>query len=99
MSGTPGRRYDEKETRKILRRAGEIQSATIGGSADGVSLDELQRAAAAAGFDPELIAQAAAEIDNPSDRASWTGSSGRVHLERSIEGELHEDTWLQMVTK
>lgn len=99
MPNPSGRRYDEKETRKILRRAGEIQSATVGGSSDGVSLDELQRAAAAAGFDPELIAQAAAEIDNSSEGGSWTGSKGRVHLERSIEGEPTEDTWLQMVTR
>lgn len=98
MPNPSGRRYDEKETRKILRRAGEIQSATIGGSSDGVSLDELQRAAAAAGFDPELIAQAAAEIDSPSEGASWMGSPGRVHMERTIEGELTEDAWLQMVT-
>lgn len=90
------RRYGEKETRKILQRAGEMQSADV--AKDGVSLEELQQVAATVGFDPALVARAAEELDaRQGSKAGLMGATGRVDLEEVVAGELTEERWGEMV--
>jgi hypothetical protein len=68
------RRFNEKETALILRRAAQLQAKETGTSSihEGFSLPELETAAGDAGVSPEFVRMAAAEV-------AGHGSSARVN--------------------
>ena len=94
----PERRFDEKEVGQILSKAAAVQS----GSSDpdslrGITLEELQRVAQEVGLDPREIGRAAKSLE--SDRkVQRNRSANSVLLQQSVEGELSEEMWEQLVT-
>jgi hypothetical protein len=93
------RRYSEKETGEILRRAAERQAATYDGDPDkGLTLAEIQRVAGEVNISPDLIAAAAAEMDRPRE-PSWFYVPSARQFERVIDGELDEVGWEAVVAE
>lgn len=102
------RRYDDEEVREILVRATELKPelpALASGSpaADGLTLTELQTAAAEAGIDPDRVAAAAHEL--VVDRAVLTPSATRLgvpvstsHVVR-MPRMLTSDEWDRFVVR
>jgi len=93
------RRYDDKEVGEILKAAAEMQSGLAkSGSADGLTLDELQRVAAEIGINPAHIGRAANELDSlPKGKSS--NKSDSILLEKSINGELSDEAWEELETE
>jgi exoribonuclease R len=101
---TPVRRYGDKEVRRLLQRAAEIQKqesvreyADDGG---GLTLADLQEVAAEAGIHPKYIQQAAAGIEQskPSGFASkLAGTELTITVERVVPGELPEEGFEQAI--
>lgn len=93
------RRYSEDDARRIFARVAERQSAH--GPADaGLSLADLQEAARAAGLDPALVVQAAAELDRAAPVPQrLAGAPVEVSVSRVIPGRLTDDAWAAMVAE
>ena len=90
------RRYSEEEAQRIFALVADRQRAASG--AEGLSLEELEEAARAAGLDPNLVAVAAAELDAAShDEKTLVGAPVEVVRTRLLDGELSEDAWASMV--
>jgi hypothetical protein len=90
------RRYSEEEAQRIFALVADRQRATSG--AEGLSLEELEEAARAAGLDPSLVAVAAAELDAaPHDEKRLLGAPIEVVRTRLLDGPLSEDAWASMV--
>lgn len=97
------RRYSDDEISAIFRRATEVQQRTPQAlpPSEGMSLAELQSIGREAGISPELVAQAARELDQPATpRVSKflgipTGVARTVQLER----RLSDDEWDALVVK
>ena len=90
------RRYSEEEAQRIFALVADRQRTASG--AEGLSLEELEEAARAAGLDPGLVAVAAAELDAaPHDEKTLLGAPTEVVRTRLVEGELSEDAWASMV--
>lgn len=90
-------RYGEEETSAILRRAAEMQSRRLGESAEagnGLSLAEIERAAADIGIRPEFIRAAVAEQEG---RRVHFVPSGVFELRRALQGPITEALWREMV--
>ena len=84
------RRYSDREVALILRRAAELQESVQEESASGgLTLGEIKGIGAAAGIDPELIAQAANALppDEP-QRGWWRPAASRFHFSETVDGEL-----------
>jgi hypothetical protein len=84
------RRFSDREFALILRRAAELQESVQEESASGgLTLSEMKGIGAAAGIDPELIAQAAATLpgDEPA-RGWWRAAASRFHFSETVEGHL-----------
>lgn len=66
----PKRIYSEKEVAQLIRRAVELESDRTGsdssGSNKGLTIEDLEKIAADSGIDPELMSQAAEELENSS---------------------------------
>ncbi len=90
------RRFTEEEARRIFARVAERQRAGAGADA-GLSLEELEEAARAAGLDATLIAAAAAELDTAPDERTIAGAPVEVARSRIVPGVIDDDTWGQMV--
>lgn len=90
------RRFSEDEARRIFARVAERQSRTAPHAA-GLSLDELEEAARAAGLDPALVVQAAAELDGAAPARSLAGAPVEVRVSRVVPGELTDDVWAGIV--
>jgi hypothetical protein len=91
------RKFTEKETGAILRRAAELQAEEEGvSSGDGASLAQLQQAAAELGIKPEIIAKAAADIAggriSPTTSSFW-GSPRKIEMERIVGYPITEESW------
>ena len=93
-------RFSEKEVNAILRRAVEMQAAKSvglrGDQPDGVSLSQLQQAAAELGLDPAVVGQAAAELSSSSRDSSIVsilGGPWRLDLERVIGRKVTAEEW------
>ncbi len=97
----PARRYDEKHTDAILRRAAELQaSGGVGATGDrGLTLAEMEAIAREAGIDPALIRRAATEVDHraAAKSSSFFGAPLRLGLERVVPGEVTDEAWGEMV--
>lgn len=93
------RRYTEDDARRIFARVAEQQTAQ--GPADGgLSLADLQEAARAAGLDPALVVQAAAELDRTSPVPQRLGGAPvELTVSRVIPGRLTDDVWAAMVAE
>ena len=97
----PARRFTEKETETILRRAAELQAS--GGveatGEKGLTLTEMESIAREAGLDPALIRKAALEIEQGKAAKSspFFGVPLRLSLERVVPGEITEDAWGTMI--
>lgn len=97
----PRRLYDQKEVGAILRRASELQGADDPDRLPGLSLDELRQVATEAGIDPRYIGQAIDDLASGGDRSrsNFWGGPLSLTVERTIEGEIDEAVWEQMVSE
>src|SRR5687767_4431886 len=89
-------RYGEEETSAILRRAAEMQARRLGESseaANGLSLAEIERAAADIGIRPEFIRAAVAEQTGP--RIHFV-PRGTFELRRVLSGSVSEALFREM---
>jgi len=94
-----GRRYDDREVARILKRATEIRTETRTlarvGEEDGLTLRELEEIAAEAGIDVSHLRQAAVELDVGRTEGGWgerlTGAPYTLVQEVEVEVELDED--------
>lgn len=93
------RRYSEDDARRIFARVAERQTAR--GPADGgLSLADLQEAAHAAGLDPSLVAQAAAELDRAAPVPQrLAGAPVELSVARVVPGTLTDDVWAAIVAE
>ena len=92
------RQYTEQEIRAILQRAGKLQEArTPGGiGSGGTTLAQLQQAASELGLDPDLIAQAAREVETEetATKGSWLlGGPWKVDYDQILPGTVTEESW------
>jgi hypothetical protein len=93
----PSRRYSDEEVRRLLERASELESqeASLPARREGLTLAELEAIAGEAGIDPQLLRQAALELDSSGDpglpapgRASGLlGAPLSLHLQRVFPAE------------
>lgn len=95
------RRYSDREVAMILKRSAELQEAPPARRSDpsGLSLSDLEAAAAEAGLDPALVRQAAAEHDAlvPQRVNSLLGAPTTLLLERVVEGEVGDELYHSLV--
>lgn len=92
------RRFSEEEAQRIFALVAERHRAASSAGA-GLSLAELEEAAEAAGFDPSLVAAAAAELDAaPHPERTLAGAPVEVIRHRVVAGPLDDDAWAQMVS-
>ena len=97
----PSRRYDDEAVRSVLELATKIQEEEAGRGrgpdGEGLTLAQIQEAAAEAGIDPEYVQRAAARMDyfeSPEPGLQWAGTPLTIRTERIIPGEItHEDFW------
>lgn len=101
---TPVRRYGDKEVRRLLQRAAELQKQEsvreYGDDAGGLTLADLQEVAAEAGIHPRYIQRAAAGIEGsgPSGLAArLAGTELTITVERIVPGELPEEGFEQAI--
>ncbi|MEL6443425.1 MAG: hypothetical protein AAFQ86_04240 [Bacteroidota bacterium] len=99
-------RFTERDARAILKRAAERQhraDLSAEARANGLSLTDLERAAAAAGIDPEHVAGAIrdAERVEPETEPGFTdrmiGKPTSLRRQRVIPGRLDEALWQKLV--
>lgn len=90
------RTFTEAEAQRVFARIAEQQRAADT-PAGGLSLDDLEEAARAAGLDPSLVASAAAELDAPISSKTLLGAPVAVSRQRLIRGTLSDETWETMV--
>ena len=92
------RRYSDDEGAEIFARASETEQQTRRQlpARDGLTLTELQRIGQEAGIAPELVAQAARSLDQPSQPETPVflglplGAARTVHLERRMTDQEWE---------
>ncbi len=90
------RTFTEAEAQRIFARIAE-QQRVAGTPAGGLSLDDLEEAARAAGLDSSLVASAAAELDAPIVSKTLLGAPVEVSRQRLIRGTLSDEMWEAMV--
>lgn len=100
MSNEP--RYSQDQVETILRRAAELQAQSLGPgeSRGGMTLDEVEAAAAEAGLDRALVRRAATDVagggggsaalvEADANRARpWLGGPLEWRIERTVPGEF-----------
>jgi hypothetical protein len=92
------KQFTDQQVSAILKRAVELQ-ASRGAAPDiatGISLAQLQQAAAELGIDPAVIAEAASELESgspPTCRSPIWGGPWAVDLERTVPGRVTEEEW------
>jgi hypothetical protein len=101
LTPPPGRRFNEKEVARIIKRASELQEEEAPAeSSNGMSLAELEQVAREAGLDPALVRRAATDLDTRvSDQqpSRLVGAPTTLRLERTIDGELPPEEFESMV--
>ena len=95
MSDHSIRRYNEKETRWLLERAGQLERSTERSARHDLTLPDLESIALEAGLDPALLRQAARELDagKPSASTKIMGAPLRLVFERTVSFELSEEAF------
>ena len=95
----PERRFDNKEVGEILKTAAEIQSGlSMSGSAEGMTLTELQAVAQEVGIDSRHITRAANELVSVTDVKKQKGSDS-FFFQNSVKGQLSQEGWEEIVTE
>ena len=87
------RLYGEDETGEILRRAAQLD-AKKQHERPALSLDEIEAIARDSGIDPQLVRQAARDVQSKrssSASAKWLGAPVRFSVERVVDGEVTTD--------
>lgn len=96
-------RFTDKEVALILRRAAELEKrapSAAGLSAKGLTLADLKEIAGEAGIDPELVAQAVAELASSKGLRSGSLLGGPEPVQREVRatrGELTKTGMGQLV--
>ncbi len=89
------RRYTDEEVARLLQRASDLDRESGGRAlARGLSLGELREVAAEAGIDPDMVTQAAAELDHrarPDPGRLLLGGPGALRRTTSIPGSVDRD--------
>ena len=92
MNPSSPRHYGDDDVRQLLERATQLQQAgEPEHSEEGVTLAELEEAAAEVGIRPRYIRRAAALLSNPA-KARFA-IFGRQSPHRLIQGELGDEDW------
>ncbi len=97
------RLYDEKQIGAILKRTAELGEDVSRPVADGLTLAEIQQLAADAGLNPQLVAQAAAELSVPSnlkrasDKPDLFGGPLAHVADIDLAFAISQDTWERML--
>ena len=104
---SPSRRYSDEEVQRLLTRAAELESQGISLPArvSGPSLAEIEAIASEAGINPDLIRQAARELDSPSggvtvltpQSSAFLGAPTVFELERTVPGEAPQSVLERLV--
>ena len=93
--------YDEKDVKKILAQAFELQNRTAGipTSGEKLSLDEIEEIVRESGLSPEYVRQAVLEYEGiPIEEPFFldTGNNYDVELLGFAKGELDLKTWAEL---
>ena len=90
------RQFTEAEAQRVFARVAERQraQATTDG---GLTLEDLEDAARAAGLDPSLVAAAAAEVDSPAPARGLLGAPTETVRQRVVRGRVSDEAWERMV--
>lgn len=96
--------YDEKDLKRILTRAFDIQNRTKGsdlvlGSHEKLSLEEIEEIASESGLSPEFVRQAVVEFEGVPIEAPFfldTGNRHEIELLGFAKGKLDQQTWAEM---
>lgn len=87
-------RFDEQQIGAILQKAAEMQSSLApGADQSGLTLAELQKVASEVGIEPHLVERAAKEVVLGGSQTSAAAGM----LDKTIEGELSEEGWEEIV--
>lgn len=95
------RHYGDEEVRQLLEHATQLQQAgEPEDPEEGVTLAELEEAAAEVGIRPRYIRRAAALLGNPGAKADsaiskWLG----VSPHRLIQGEIGDEDWNSLIVE
>ena len=94
------RRYSEEEAQRIFAHVAERQRDALASDV-GLSIEDLQEAARAAGLDPDLVLQAAVSLDAPAPERSQTLLSAPVEVvrQRRIPEPVSDETWAEIVAE
>ncbi|MEL6614757.1 MAG: hypothetical protein AAFQ43_03415, partial [Bacteroidota bacterium] len=95
------RRFTEEEVRRVFAAVAERQSSARADET-GLSLAEMQEAAAASGLDPALVAAVAAEMvggGDPDEIPEFLGAPLAVRKTRVLPLRLDDETWTRVVTE
>lgn len=89
------RLFSEEEVAKVIRRAAELEAARTrnakGNPNAGLSVNELEEIAAASGLDPELVRQAATELDSGTDATDAGSTEGKAVIDGN---EIYAECWI-----
>ncbi|OZC04353.1 hypothetical protein [Rubricoccus marinus] len=90
--------YSERQAADLLRRASLLQATSDDARGPGLSLDEVKRAAEAAGIDSQYVEQAAlgAGDDLPTS-APFLGIQTGAQRTRIVPGRVSDAEWAKMV--
>lgn len=97
----PDRRFTEEEVRRVFAAVAERQSA-VRHAEPGLSLAEMQEAAAASGLDPALVAAVAAEMVGEGDTdalPTFLGAPLAVRKRRVLPVSVDDEGWAHIVTE
>ena len=90
-----GRRYTDREVALVLKRAAELEErrAQDGGGGAGLTLSQLEEIAQDVGLDPELVAEAALELESRRGltEVSLLGPPATRKAVRAVSGSLDEE--------
>jgi len=99
MSDNPVRRYNERETRWLLERAGKLERSIDGASRHNLTLQQLESIALEAGLDPVHLRQAALELDAGGHSASSRimGAPLQLVFERTLPFDVDETSFANLL--
>lgn len=89
------RRYTEKESAEIMRKAAESQAASASSTGHGVTEAELRSAAKELGIEPSAMDAALMAVDSdlkPGRKSLW-GGPFQHESEAIFDGDLSEELW------
>lgn len=101
------RRYSDDEVQQLLKRAAELETEapSVPAIRDGPTLEEVESIASEAGINPDLVRQAARELDSSSggvtvlapQTSGFLGGPTVFELQRVVRGEASQATLERLV--